>query len=417
MQRAFLVANKTTQIKEYLEHRSIIEIFEEHRSLTELDLMHLGIIDVNKFIYLYYASDDGDLAFRSDLNVLRQLLSSAFFHADEGMFILIDCKNPMLEDLINSACRDSNFIGPKLTIIHHSGALTFSDVSKYIAGVVVGEQTISSYRSVYVREADTEERERFDSQANDGLTSVLPVLTDQYTMYRKRSDVEAISSGRVVTDVAHRPQTLKNFAKIVAPAVNQWSAFLVSGEPYSRFEESATYLTEYLARVGLRSLVVNVTTRPLSIVRQGAALVQLKDIMNRRSFVEKVGYLDCRFNQLGFAIEMMDNIEGVNSHVFVCDSEDFGAVQELLRPLCRTLYSDFVTHFTEDAVKAYLEMGVKATTVFLSTAVAYNEFTLPVYREAFAGTRVAAFPLTEVDTTDFYECATGGVMVGRASDE
>jgi len=416
MQKAFLVSNKATQVREYLEHRSIIEITEEHRSLTELDLTHLGIIDVNKVIYLYYASDDGDLAFRSDLNVLRQLLNSAFFHTDEGMFILIDCKNPMLEDLINSACRDSNLQGGALTIIHHTGVLTFSDVSKYIAGIVVGEQTASSYKSVYVREADTEERERYESQAADGLTAVLPVLTDQYAMYKKRSDVEAISAGRIVTDVSRRPQMLQKFAKIVTPTVNQWSAFLVSGERYSKFEESALYLSDYTTRVGLRTLVVNLSRNPLTFVAKGAAIVQLKDLMTRRSFAEKVGYLECRFNQFGFVVEMLDNVEGINSHIFVCDKEDFGVMQELLEPLCRVLYSEFITHYDEDSVKEYLEMGVHATTVFLSTAISFNEFSLPPYKEAFNGTRVAAFPLTDVDTTDFYECATGGVAVGRTGD-
>lgn len=408
MQKCFLVSNKATQVREYLEHRSIIEVTEEHRSLGELDLAHLGIIDVDKFIYIYYGSDDGDLSFRSDLNVLRQLLGSPFFHASEGIFILVECQNPMLEDLIHSACRDTNLIGTKLDVIHHGNVLTLNDVSKYITGSAFGTTTSSSYKAVYIKEEDTEERERYANEST-GLFTVLPVLTDQYTMYKRRAEVEAVSSSRSVSDSYTRPQIMRDFAKLGTPTVRRWTAFLLSGEPYTKFERGVNNLNDYFARVGFRSMVVDITSRKSTVaIVPGARIFSLSELNTRGTFAEPVGYIKCRYNQLGYVIEMLDNIEGVNRYIFLCDSEDYAECKDYLEPLCDFLYSNFVTHFAEGALQDYLAMGVKSTTLFLSQAANYQPFDLSPYRDQFTGQRVALFGDEDVDTTDYYECSVGG---------
>ena len=324
MQKCFLVSNKVTQIRDYLEHRSIIGVEEEHRSLTELDLTRLGIIDIDKFLYIYYGSDDGDLAFRADLNIFRQLLASAFFHTTEAIFILVDCQNPMLEDLIKSACRDSNLLGSKLDIIHHTGMLTFSDVSKYVSGSAFGSQTTSSYKAVYIREEESQERERF-ANSSDGMDSILPVLTDQYAMYKKRAEVEAISSARNVTETFLRPQTMQNFSRRPAPAIQQWNAFLLTGLEYTEFTRGVGYLLDYYGRVGYRCMVVDLTSTPsITLNTDGARQYTLSEIQVRSSFSERFGYLKCRYNQLGYVVEMLDNVEGVNAYIFVCERHQYG---------------------------------------------------------------------------------------------
>ena len=408
MQKCFLVSNKATQVREYLEHRSIIEVTEEHRNLAELDLAHLGIVDVDKFIYIYYGSDDGDLSFRSDLNTLRQLLGSPFFHTSEGIFILVDCQNPMLEDLIHSACRETNLIGSKLEVIHHSNVLTLNDVSKYITGSAFGTNTSSSYKAVYIKEEDTDERERYANDSS-GIDTVLPVLTDQYTMYRRRAEVEAVSSSRQVSDISVRPQVLRDFTKLGTPTIRRWTAFLWSGELYTKFERGVNNLLDYFSRVGMRCLVVDLTYRQSSMVFvPEAKLYTLPELSQRGTFSEQAALVKCRYNQLGYVIEMLDNIEGVNRYIFVCDSEDYGMCKEYLAPLCDLLYADYVTHYAEDSVQDYLRMGVTSTTLFLSTEVRKSEFDLYNYKDAFTGQRVALFGDDNVDTTDFYECAVGG---------
>lgn len=409
MQKCFLVANKATQVSEYLEHRSIVEVTEEHRSLIELDLNRLGIIDVDKFIYLYYASDDGDLAFRSDLNVLRQLLSTAFFHAGEAIFILVGCSNPMLEDLIHSACRDSQLIGSKLNIIHHSGTLTLNDVSRYIAGFTVGSQTQSSYKSVFIREEDSEEKERYTNDP-DGLEAVLPVLTDHYAMYKRRADVEAVSSARTVTDTRQRPQILHNFSKIEEPTIKRWSAFLLSGAPYTKFELGVDYLLDYFGRVGFRCLVVDLTCHKHTMVfTTGSKTLGLGELTSKTALSEQSGYLKCRPNQLGYLVEMLDNLEGIHVLLFVTDEEEYVNTGDFIEPLCGSLYRDFVTHFSEAAVEEYLDRGYSSTTLFLSRAAVSEDFDLKKYKEAFGSQRVALLATSQADTTEFYECAVGGV--------
>lgn len=411
MQKCFLVSNKVTQVRDYLEHRSIIEVEEEHRNLSELDLTRLGIIDIDKFLYIYYGSDDGDLSFRTDLNIFRQLLSSAFFHTSEAIFILVECQNPMLEDLIKSACRDSNLIGAKLDIIHHTGMLTFSDVSKYVSGSAFGSQTTSSYKAVYIREEDSQERERFVNSA-DGMDSILPVLTDQYAMYKKRAEVEAVSSARNVTETYIRPQILQNFSKRPTPVIQQWNAFLLTGLEYTEFTRGVGYLLDYYGRVGYRCMVVDVTSTPsIRVDSAGARNYSVGEIQVRNSFSERFGYLKCRYNQLGYVVEMLDNIEGVNTYIFVCERQDYRTLREFLSPLCSNLYCNYVTHFCEEAVQDYLREDVTSTTLFLSQATIYRPFKIQKYRDDFKGTRVASFALDDIDTTDYYECATGGGLV------
>ena len=408
MQKCFLVSNKSTQIREYLERRSIVEVVDERRSLTELDLEHLGIVDVDKFLYIYYPSDDNDISFRSDLNVLRQLLSSAFFHASEGAFILVDSRNPMLEDLITSACRDTPMSGANLAILHHEGALTFSDVSRYLTGAIFGSQTSSSYKAVYIKEQDSEEKERYNDE-NSGMYIVLPTLTDHYQMYRKRVEVEAIGSSHYVRDTSSRPEVTQHFDEKHFPTIHQFNAFLVSGVPYAGLEKNVDYLVEYFKRTGLRSLVVDLCgDSELSVVSNEAHVINLSDAVHQVSFAEQVGYIRCRYNQLGYLLELIDNIIGITRYIFVCDDENYFELSSCLVPLCSTLYTNFVTHYTERALKDYLGNGYTATTLYLSKSSVYRPFDITPYKDQFIGKRVAELPLENADVVRNYDIATGG---------
>lgn len=410
MQKCFLVVNKTTQVKEYLEHRSIVEVTEEHKSLSEIDLSRLGIIDVDKFVYMHYESDDNDMSIRTDLNVFRQLLSSAFFHTREAIFILVDCKNPMLEDLIHSACKDSELIGDRLSIFHHSGTLTLRDAGTYITGDTFATDTVtSSYRTVYIREEDKTERERYADSAGE-LDSILPLLTDQYAMYKRRANVEAASAGTIVSDPYSRPATRDDFVEIVNPNSRRWVSFLISGEQYTLFQNSVICLLDYFGRIGYRTLVVDLTVNGLCDINSASKRITLQELQSSNSFPDKSGLVQCRFNQLGFVIEMLPNIMGVHRYIFVCDKEDYKELSEFLSPLNERFYTNFVTHFSEESVRNYLLSGIKSTTVFLSSAITQSEFDISMYREQFSGQRVALFDHQCSDSTEFYECAIGGVL-------
>ena len=134
MQRAYLVINKDTQIAGYLTQRSILDVVDERRSLTDLDLNNMPIVDVERLIIIFYDLADGGLSFRAEMNALRNLLSSAFFNADTMTAILVNIEDPMTEDIINSAIRDSKLSHGNLEVIHHDGTLMFSDVGNYQIG-------------------------------------------------------------------------------------------------------------------------------------------------------------------------------------------------------------------------------------------------------------------------------------------
>lgn len=409
MQKCFLVSNRSTQVREYLENRSIIEVVEEYKTLSELDLERLGIVDVDKFVYIYYGADDADWVFRSDLNMLRQLLRSAFFHVDEGIFILVDCQNPMLEDFIYAACKDSNLTKEKLDIHHHKGALMLNDVSTYIIGSAFGTQTSSSYKTVYIKEKEEEERERF-ANVSQGVDSILPILTDQYSMYKKRAEVEAIRSSRFVTDIYERPQKIRGFAEHKEATIKQWRAFILSGKEFTGFEFGAAYLTEYLSKVGERCLIIDLSDCNVgSTITAPIKVLGLSDIRVTTSFAEYVGLLKCEYFQLGYVMELLDNVESADVLLFVCDWDEYMGLIRYITPICEELYCDFVTHYLEEAVLWFLREGIEATTLFLSTASIVREFDIYKYRDSFKNTRVALFTVDDIDSTDFFECAVGGV--------
>lgn len=408
MQRCFLVINKETQVASYLKHRSIIDVTEEHRSLSEIDLMALNIIDADKFLYIYYPTDDSDLSFRSDMNALRNLMSSAFFHVSEALFILVDNMNPLLEDLIYSALRESPLTKNKIEIITHKGSLMLADVGKYLSGSVSGQITSSSYRDVYVTEADKEEKVRF-TNSSSGLDSVLPVLTDMAALYQQRSGVEAVSAGRIVSEHLTRPRLVKDFTRINVSTARSTSSFVVSGEKWAQPEKAVEYLLQHSHFVGIRTLVINLTGKPLPAESVGtAATLDLMDIKAPITPELPTSILDIRLNQLGYVVEYMENIKGVDSYIYYCSDENYSDVCSLIQQLSETMHAVYVTHYNREALELYLSAGYRATALFLRFGPLSKSFDLDAYKAELKDTVVAEFPMEEVDYTEFYEFSTGG---------
>lgn len=408
MQRCFLVVNKETQIASYLQRRSIMEVTEEHRSLSEVNLEQLQIVDVDKFLYIYYQTDDADLSFRSDMNALRSLLSSAFFHVSEALFILVNNQNPLLEDLIHSALRDSPLTRNKIEIVQHTGSLMLSDVGKYVSGSAVGQTTTSSYRDVFIREADKEEKERFENKGSD-ISSVLPVLTDMASLYAQRAGVEAISAGMQVNEPAERPQLVSEFTRLSAATTKTIHTFVVSGERWTYPERSVGYLVEYLRTQGQRCLVINLNNSVfIGDVIGECATLNLLDIKASVTPEYPIAVLDARFAQLGYIIEFFRNVKGVDQYIFNVLPEDYTAGCRLIAQLAERLNTIYVAHYNVESVQAYLDAGLKSTALFLSFEHFKKDFDLQAFKEDLQGTVVAAFPTEDVDYVEFFTFATGG---------
>ena len=403
-----MVSNKETNIANYLQHRSILEVTEEHRSLVELNPEKLDIVDVDKFLYIYYPTDDGDLSFRSDMNNLRTLLSSAFFHVSEGIFILVDSSNPLLEDLIYSALRNSALSRERIEIIHHTGSLMLPDVGKYLSGNASGQTTSSSYKDVYIREADKEEKERYVNTVG-GLETVLPVLTDMSALYAQRAGVEAISAGRLVNEPAARPQVVQDFTRVSVSAAKTISSFVISGEDWTDYERAIGYILEYNQTSGRRCLVINLDPAvDLSMITDKISTLSLLDIKSPVTPEQTVAVVGGRFNQLGYIIQFLQNVHGVEQYIFNVCPVDYLLACQMIQQLSEQVYMVFVAHYNYKSVERYVRQGLKSTALFLSFEHFKTDFDLKRYKSELHGTIVAAFPTEDVDYVEFYNFATGG---------
>lgn len=408
MQKCFLTINKDTQVANYLRHRSIADVVEEHRSLSELNLDKIDIVDVDKFIYIYYQTDDSDLSFRSDMNAMRTVMSSAFFHASGALFILVNNENPLLEDLIYSALRDCPITKDKIEVVSHMGALMLSDVGTYLSGSASGQTTTSSYRDVYVTEADKEEKERFANTAT-GLDSVLPVLTDMAALYKQRSGVEAISAGRVVTEHTERPSFVKDFSRINASRAKTKRAFVVSGDKWTGAENAVSYLINYFRIVGSRSLIINLDSRvTFTEMLSDSCELSFMDIKAPITSEQPIAVINARFNQLGYVIEYLENIKGVDDYVFYCDALQYSDVYEMVTQLCEITNGVFVTHYNEQSVQDFVQSGKRTTALFLCFGRLKEDFALSAFKKDLHNVIVATFPTEDVDYTEFFEYSIGG---------
>ncbi len=412
MLKGFLCVNKDTQIAQYLEHRSIMQITEEHRTLAELNLKSLSIVDVDKFVYIHYPTDD-DLEFRSDMNVLRNLLDSAFFHIDSAIFILVDAQDPLLEDLIMSAVRDSKLPRDKIEVIFHSGALMLGDTSKYISGTSSGEGSSSSYKEVFVREADSEEKDRYLNKSA-GLDTVLPALTDMTALYKQRAHVESVSAGRVITEVAERPETVTDFTRVSAPVNSTYPLFVVSGERWTNSYKSVYYLINYSRIVGTRILIVNTDSEVnLEEGLEECTVLTLEGIQSIGTPSSPVALLNVRFNQLGFVVEFLHNILGVEEIIFNVSEQDFQQMATFAGQLSGEVYDIYVAHYNESSVMRFLDLGIKCSALFLCFKSLSNpEFDVRQYRKQLKGMVVATFPEGDVDVVEFRDFCLGSSSGG-----
>lgn len=409
MKRAYLVINKDTQIASYLTHRSILDIVDEKRTLTSLNLNNMPIVDVARLIIIFYQTDDEGLSFRAEMNALRNLLASAFFNTDSLTVILVNVDDPLTEDLVRSATRDSKLVGDKIEIIHHEGALMFSNVGEYIAGAAVGQQSSSSFKSVYIREADKEEKDRFDNvQGEDGIDTILPALTDMATLYRQRAHVEAISAGRNIREVAPRPEMVEDFTRVGVPKTKTYPIFVVAGEDFTRPERASKYLIDYTRIIGRRVLLVNTdnTVDFLSMLEDSVEL-PIQNVKVQSTPSAPIAVLNIRFNQLSYMFQFLGNILGIEEIIFNVGEEDYVQMCKFADQLSNNVSKVFIAHFHKKSVENFINKAIPATAIFLTFELFQEDFGLQSYKKELKRCIVGKFPTEEVDVIEFRDLATG----------
>lgn len=408
MQKCLLIANKTTRISEYLERRALYEVVEERQSLSTISIESMDIIDVDLLLFIYYESDDNGLGFRSDMNALRKLLACPFFNVDSAVFILVDDKNPLREDLIRTAVRTSSLTEDKIEIIKHEGSLMLEHVVKYLSGNASGSDTSSSYTTVYITEAGTEEKDRY-ANVNNGVKAILPILTDNAQMYNHRARAEALSSGRVLVEHTNVPKMTRDFSDVSYEKSNEMRGYVFSGVDYSGYEKSVKYYAEYCNRIGQRVMIVNIGTKwNIADVVPDCEVINLTTMRQHNVIANMSVGIDISFSSLWYFVEFIDNIPGIDAYIFLVPRELFETACNIVSQLCDKVKCCFVTHFTDEAVRDYLREGIKSDTVFLSEMAMTERFDIKKYTEDFHGSIVAYFPQDTVDYSDFYSLVEGG---------
>lgn len=404
MLSGYLVVNRETQVQEFLTRRSIMDIKAEHRALTELDLTHLEIIDVDKFIYIYYASADSEIAFRTDLNIYRQLLESPFFHADESVFILVGAETANIDDLIRAAARDGKD-KTQLRIIHHSGQLQLNDVLRYLVGSVFGNEVTTLYKDVFIREADKEERERFEPKGGD-VREIIPSLTDTYTSYHQKVKVEA---GRIISESNELPHIVDDFSPVNLPKEKTFDTFLITGDMFSMYHLAVGFLATYFESCGKRTLIVDARNEPLfTLSVPDSKKLHWSEIFSKVSTVESTVIVDIRYEQFGLAVENFVNFSDYSQLIVLTDSIDqFEHLREFVVPFSNEVISTFVTHYTKECLEGFIKSGIEVTSLMLNPSFLHDNVDVQEYKDKLSKFAVSCFPTEDLDPVDFYNCTTG----------
>lgn len=406
MQKCLLISNRNTKIAEYLEKRSIFEVTAEHTDLTHYDINSMDIVDVDKLVYLHYESDDGDVSFRADMNALRRLLSCAYFNVESITFILVNDTSSISDDLIRTAIKSSNLTDEDIEIIHHDDVLQLDHVAKYLSGSASGTDTASTYRSVYITQSNSDEKDRFDNNRTK-VSAVLLQLTDSASIYSERARVEASTSGRIVTDTLPHIRTVDNFTSNKQPSTNTLNGFILTGMSYSGYENVANVFTEYSKSIGERTLIVNLIPDKSIADLIDCELVNIDDISSKLPIASLIAGIDVRLSYFGYLLEFIDNFNNVDNYIFLCPSQIYNLISTPVNKVFDSLRTIFVCHYSEDALTHYIQSGLHFDTFILSPKSIKSDFDIISYKEYFDGTSVLLMPTEYDDYSEFYHLIRG----------
>lgn len=406
MKTCLFVSNKNTKISDYLENRGLFKITRELHRLSSLNIETMNIIDVDKLLFIHYFNND-DIDLRTDLNALRSLLHSPFFTVDTATFIIVNNKSPIVDDLIHASLRSTKLNPEDIEIIHHSDTLMLDDVAKYLTGTTYGVDTSSTYQTVYISEANLDEKDRFTNEPGD-IKAVLPALTDAVQMYKQRVKVESISTSTPVAEKINLNKPVQNFSNI-SPKVsltktsNSNKCYLVSGFDYTAYEKAVKYISACYKNIGKRVLVIAIDYKmSVSNFIKTAERIPLTSI---QTYVPKsqIASIECGFNSLGYVLSTMYSIRGIDEFIFLTPSINFKRIARLITNLYEDIHTVFCIHYSKESIDDYLINKFGSKAVFLSTKSISEEFDIQSYREDFKGTVVAMLPLDNINYTEFHD--------------
>lgn len=396
MLRCFLSSNVNTQISDYLREHRIVNIVQECVTFDNYLELKETIINVDKLIYIYYTDQSSDLAFKTDLSHMRNLLSSVFFSAKEILFILIK-PTAEISNFLSEVKKD--FPLP-VEVVERNSNLALPELAGIIGQVSVSDNS-TVYSNVYFSKIGSLESERFTNTPSKE-TFVETVRLDEHKLYHERvkSFSEAINNQE--DNLAHQVDEIKSSNTHIS---NQLNIEIISGNIYTDTKIVACRICEHLMLIGKRVLMINLMDKDFFLDK--ATLLSLEMCKFPFKPETPLVYLPIHPNYLPLLISYLKNIHYLTDIVILTPV----AYVPLLRAIAGNPHHIHIIHNTERDI---LNLQVTPNTLLIQTDWINIPFDIQSYKTKTSIKSCALFSKKDACSTSeeyarFYHlCIRGG---------
>lgn len=400
MINAYLIVNKPNTAAEYLEKNNILHIVKYSSSLAAQT--DDAIVDVDKLLYLYYGDIKDDTAFKADLSILKNKLTSAYFTCRSFLFILVEARDD-LPDYIHAALDRFGYSEDQLEIIQHNKKLMLPELSNYISGVTVGDVTQNTYINVYVTEKGREDKERYHNQVNDEIKRIVPSLVDENEMYRSRiASLSASYDTVVAQEEQEKPNMVLDEMKS-RKTVHFLDTILITGDEYTHYRNAAVYLAEYFKSIGERTLVVNLCNSSISyLFEEDTNEIVSSQLWHRYLPENMITYINIKQEMYANILSNEQNIESVTTKIVVVPKNMFDVIHRIETHTMSNLYTVYVLHKKEDSFDETLKYNNIIDALVVDDLIFNEEFDIIRYKDKFSNSSCVLLPLDDEQRKTFY---------------
>lgn len=413
-----MVVNKKTNVHHYLEEHKIVHVVHFANSLIDNEKVNQSIIDIDKFIYIYYGdTTDEDVAFKSDLNRFRKMLDSTFFSTRSILFILVKSR-PNVKDFIESTLKDTTFPKEDVEIIEHTGELMLPDLTKYISGINLGDITKNTYINVYLTEKGKNEKVRFPNTASQ-IERITPQLADEMSMYLTRVKNLGIANDRIINQQDNLPTTVDEFPILEKKTLKFTDTIIITGIPYTNYDNAALYYSKYLLSVRKRCLLINMNEGDhiLSQFNNNFSMISLHNLTSTYIPEHPISYISLTLNSLSFFIANEANIESIDIKIILVSISNFDVICRIFSCLPSILKKVVVLHKKKDDFEKLKLYKWNPTVILVQNALFNDNFDLLSYSSFFKNSSCVLLPNHLENILDIKEFYYNCFSKGSVDDE
>lgn len=415
MIKVYMIVNKKTNVHQYLEEHKIVKIVHFSNSLIGNEKVNQSIIDIDKFIYVYYGdTEDEDIAFKSDLNRFRTMLDSTFFSTRTILFILVKARSEV-KDFVESALKNVKLSKEDIEIIEHKGELMLPDLTKYISGINIGDVTKNTYLNVYLTESGKKEKERFQNTVTQ-IERITPQLADEKSMYTIRAKNLGVANDRLITQSDNSPITVNEFSIFKKKTIEFTDNIIITGMPYSSYENAAVYYSKYLISLRKRCLIINIDDENNILPKfdKNISIVSLNKLNSLYIPEYPLAYMPLNLNSLSFFIANESNIGSIDIKIILVSIRYYDIICRIFGSLPSNSKKIIALHKKKDDFERIKEYKWKPNVILVQNSIFNDKFDLVSYSSVFKDSTCVILPSNLenlIDMKDFYfDCfGKGGI--------